>query len=92
MEIVAAMVDDGFYRQVNIRLIQIFTGTRLETLPFAGIVFVFGMYPYFRTIEPVEWRVVEQIVFDESILVVGFERVAVFGADIRRRQKYRNES
>jgi hypothetical protein len=53
MEIIATMVNNGFDSKMDVWLVQVITRPRLETLPFTGVVFVFGMYPYFWTIEPI---------------------------------------
>ena len=64
VEIVATMVNDGFYSEMDIGLVEVVAGTRLETLPSSGVVFVFGMNPDFGSVESIYRRIVEQIVFD----------------------------
>jgi len=47
MKIGAAMVDNGFNGEMDVRLVEVIAGPGVKTLPFAGVVFELGMHPDF---------------------------------------------
>jgi hypothetical protein len=85
VEIVAALVDDTLNCQVDVGLIEMVRRPVLETGPHARIVFEFGVYPYFRFSVALEWRVVQEIFFDERVFILVLsEWVFKFGGYVGR--------
>jgi len=54
----AAMIDDGFHGEVDVRLVEIVTAAGTEAFPNPGIICVFGVNPQLGLVESVKGIVV----------------------------------